>query len=59
MIQITDAQLRYIALGVVSDSQMACDTKENDDNSLLYTVAFNDGVLTLLNAILERIGEIK
>ena len=53
---MTGDELRKIALGVVSENQSAME--EGDDAiKALYTVAYNDGVLDLLNAILEKEGE--
>ena len=53
---MTGDELRKIALGVVSENQS---TMEDLDDAIkaIYTVAYNDGVLDLLNAILEKKGE--
>ena len=54
---ITTEELRTIALGVVSDNQSEGINTEEGVNGLTYTVAYNDGVLDLLNAILVKKGE--
>ena len=54
---MTGDELRKIALGVVSENQSAMEDVD-DAIKALYTVAYNDGVLDLMNAILEQKGEI-
>lgn len=54
---ITTEELRTIALGVVSENQNEGINTEEGVNGLTYTVAYNDGVLDLLNAILEKEGK--
>ena len=54
---ITTEELRIIALNVVSENQNESINTEEGVNGLTYTVAYNDGVLDLLNAILEKKGE--
>ena len=53
---ITTEELQTIALGVVSDNQ--CEfVIDNDQIETVYRLAYNDGVINFLNAILEKKGE--
>ena len=54
--EITIEELRIIALNVVSANQRNFHT-DDSNNDMTYTLAYNDGVLDLLNAIIEKKGE--
>ena len=53
---ITNDELRTIALGVVSDNQSEF-AQEDTRSDLKYRLGYNDGVIDLLNAILEKKGD--
>ena len=53
---ITNDELRTIALGVVSDNQSDF-SQEDSRSDLKYRLGYNDGVIDLLNAILEKKGD--
>lgn len=50
---ITDEELRIIALKVVSNNQELFGVHD-DESQKIYFLAYNDGVLDLLNAILKE-----
>ena len=53
---ITNDELRTIALGVVSDNQSEFE-QDDSRSDLKYRLGYNDGVIDLLNAILEKKGD--
>lgn len=53
---ITDEEIRRLALKVVSENQRMISTDAGKKN-LTYTVAYNDGVLDMMNAILKEGGK--
>ena len=53
---ISADELRIIALNVVSENQKNSNI-DDDDANMTYTIAYNDGVIDLMNAILEKKGE--
>lgn len=53
---ITADELRIIALNIVSENQSNTEI-DSDEPHLVYTTAYNDGVLDFLNAIIEKKGE--
>lgn len=48
------AKIKEIALKVISDEQMGC-PKDANERQLHYLMAFNDGALCLLDALIEYI----
>ena len=56
MMMISADELRTIALNVVSENQKEANI-DDDDANMTYTIAYNDGVIDLMNAILEKKGE--
>ena len=53
---MTENQIRECALRCISLSQDSCGVRD-DDVYQRYTVAFNDGVVSLMTAILDELNE--
>ena len=58
MITMTTEELRILALGIVSENQSDSETGESYER-ISSRLAYNNGVLDLMNAILEQKGENK
>ena len=53
---LTSDELRIIALKAVSENQRNSNI-DDDETNMTYTLAYNDGVLDLMSAILKEKGE--
>lgn len=51
---ITPEELAKIALKLIEDNQNNFSASDDNHESLLYSLSYNDGVLDLMNAIVEE-----
>lgn len=55
---ISDDELRTIALRVVSNNQSNFTmSEEESEKAMMYRLAYNDGVLDLMDAIIQEKGD--